>query len=53
MRLGTFFTAADVEADVPVCVLGQTVVENLFGIDDPIGKDNPCSGPPLQGRRRS
>jgi len=37
MRLGTFFTAADVEAAVPVCVLGQTVVENLFGTDEPVG----------------
>ena len=37
MRLGTFFTAADVEAAVPVCVLGQTVVDNLFGTDEPIG----------------
>ena len=37
MRLGTFFTAADVEAAVPVCVLGQTVVENLFGAGEPIG----------------
>jgi len=35
MRLGTFFTAADVEAERPGCVLGQTVVENLFGVDDP------------------
>jgi putative ABC transport system permease protein len=38
LRLGTFFGAADVEADAPVCVLGQTVVENLFGNEDPIGK---------------
>jgi putative ABC transport system permease protein len=38
LRLGTFFTAADVEAAAPVCVLGQTVVENLFGNQDPIGK---------------
>jgi putative ABC transport system permease protein len=38
MRLGTFFTAADVSAAVPVCVLGQTVVENLFGTDEPTGK---------------
>ena len=38
VRSGSFFTAADVEADVPVCVLGQTVVENLFGIEDPVGK---------------
>ena len=38
LRLGTFFTTADVDAAVPVCVLGQTVVENLFGMDDPTGK---------------
>jgi putative ABC transport system permease protein len=38
VRSGSFFTAADVEADVPVCVLGQTVVDNLFGIEDPIGQ---------------
>jgi len=38
LRLGTFFTAADVEAAAPVCVLGPTVVENLFGDQDPIGK---------------
>ena len=37
LREGTFFTAADVDAAVPVCVLGQTVVDNLFGTDDPIG----------------
>ena len=37
LRRGTFFTQADVEAAVPVCVLGQTVVDNLFGTDDPIG----------------
>jgi putative ABC transport system permease protein len=38
VRSGSFFTSADVEADVPVCVLGQTVVDNLFGIEDPIGQ---------------
>jgi putative ABC transport system permease protein len=38
MRRGSFFTAMDVEADVPVCVLGQTVVDNLFGEEDPVGK---------------
>jgi len=38
LRAGTFFTTTDVEGAVPVCVLGQTVVENLFGMDDPVGK---------------
>jgi putative ABC transport system permease protein len=38
LRLGTFFTAADVEAAAPVCVLGQTVVENLFGEENPVGR---------------
>jgi len=38
LRLGTFFTAAEVEDTAPVCVLGQTVVDNLFGTEDPVGK---------------
>ena len=52
MRLGTFFTKADVDGTVPVCVLGQTVVDNLFGSDDPIGSDHPNSESAMQSNRR-
>lgn len=38
LSLGQFFTQADVDQAAPVCVLGQTVVDNLFGIDNPVGK---------------
>ena len=38
MHAGTFFSMSDVEADATVCVLGQTVVDNLFGTVDPIGQ---------------
>jgi putative ABC transport system permease protein len=44
---GGAFTDADVERASNVCVLGQTVVDQLFGAQDPIGetirvKDQPC-----------
>ncbi|MCK6685254.1 MAG: ABC transporter permease [Thermoanaerobaculia bacterium] len=35
---GQFFTDADNRAAAKVCVLGQTVVQNLFGSEDPVGK---------------
>ena len=38
MASGSFFTDADVAASAKVCVLGQTVVDNLFPGISPLGK---------------
>jgi putative ABC transport system permease protein len=38
IQTGTLFTHDDVDRDVPVCILGRTVVENLFPNEDPVGK---------------
>lgn len=35
---GKPFTEQDVKTASKVCLLGQTVAENLFGADDPVGK---------------
>lgn len=48
LRLGEFFTQADVDHASPVCVLGQTIVDNLFPLDDPIGKIVRVQGLPCQ-----
>jgi putative ABC transport system permease protein len=45
---GGMYTEVEVERAANVCVLGQTVVEQLFGSQDPIGetirvKDQPCT----------
>ena len=38
MDEGVFFTDSDVELAAPVCVFGRTVVENLFGNENPVGQ---------------
>jgi putative ABC transport system permease protein len=38
LQSGTIFTHDDVDKDIPVCILGQTVVANLFPNEDPVGK---------------
>ena len=38
MASGVFFTTADQRAGSRVCVIGQTVADNLFLSDDPVGK---------------
>ncbi|CAG0934240.1 partial Macrolide export ATP-binding/permease protein MacB, partial [Rhodocyclaceae bacterium] len=35
---GREFSQSDVEGSTKNCIIGQTVAENLFGSDDPIGK---------------
>ena len=35
---GVFFSESDVELAVPVCVLGRTVVDSLFGDENPVGQ---------------
>jgi putative ABC transport system permease protein len=36
--VGSQFTQHDIDTAANVCVLGNTVVQNLFGTEDPIGK---------------
>jgi putative ABC transport system permease protein len=38
MASGTFFSDSDVASSAKVCVLGQTVVANLFPSGDPVGR---------------
>ncbi|MBI4321855.1 MAG: ABC transporter permease [Chloroflexi bacterium] len=39
VRLGAFFTAADEAAHLPVAVIGQTVVNQLFKTSSPLGAE--------------
>lgn len=38
LQSGGFFTEQDVRGATKVCVIGQTVVDNLFPNEDPVGK---------------
>lgn len=56
VRLGAAFTQDDIEKNAPVCVLGETVAENLFAYKDPVGETININSVPfkvigvLQGR---
>ncbi|MHC1752266.1 ABC transporter permease [Humidesulfovibrio sp.] len=45
---GREMTEADVDTAQKVCLLGQTVAENLFGDEDPTGKQVRIKGVPFQ-----
>src|SRR5512136_282694 len=45
---GSFFTEEDVKAATKVAVLGQTVVDNLFGDADPVGQIIRMKGVPFR-----
>jgi putative ABC transport system permease protein len=38
MASGAFFTLRDVQTAAKVCILGQTVAQQLFGDEDPVGQ---------------
>ena len=48
MASGREMTEADVDTAQKVCLLGQTVAENLFGDEDPTGKQVRIKGVPFQ-----
>src|SRR5204863_8918302 len=45
---GGAFTDADVKAAAQVCLVGQTVVDNLFGDETPVGKRVRVKGLPFK-----
>lgn len=49
---GIPFAREDVELDIPVCILGQTVIQNLFASDEPLGKTIRVQAMPCRERSR-
>ena len=45
---GAFFTAEDVRNGVPVCVIGQTLVRELFDGESPVGQDVRINNQPFR-----
>lgn len=45
---GSYFDDADVSGSRRVAVIGQTVVDEMFGSVDPVGKSITCNGTPLE-----
>jgi putative ABC transport system permease protein len=45
---GGMFDETDVERAAPVCVLGQTIVDQLFGEEDPLGETIRVKGEPCK-----
>ena len=45
---GGFFTQGDVNSSAKVCVLGQTVADNLFPSSDPVGQSVRIKGVPFE-----
>ena len=45
---GGFFTQGDIHSAAKVCVIGQTIAENLFPASDPVGKTVRIKGIPFQ-----
>jgi putative ABC transport system permease protein len=45
---GSIFTADDVDRSADVCVIGRTVRDQLFGVEDPVGKVMRVNGLPCK-----
>jgi putative ABC transport system permease protein len=48
LRRGGFFTDRDINSAAKVCVIGHTIVENLFQTSDPLGKTIRIKNIPFQ-----